>query len=198
MKVLVFDTETGGLDPDKHSVFSFGAIAGDLDTGEVFETYEAYHKLPSIDDYVYVNEAIEVHSITPEKAFREGVPSTEIQDKMMDLWTKYSCVLVAGHNVDYDVRMVAQQIFGISVLEFNSNFGYRKLDSLPLVRLMAGTDNIKSGATVKQVIKMLSIDISDLGGAYHAALFDAICTFRILHKFRQVLTDPDVVEKLAK
>ena len=198
MRVLVYDTETGGLDAEKHSLFSFGALVGDLDTGEIIDSFEAYHKLPSISDYVYTDKAIEIHGITPEEAFATGITSEELQGLFTDLWFEHGAAILAGHNEPYDRRFISRQLFGISQLQFEANFTYRALDSLPVVRLYTGHDNVPSGASLNQAVKALKIDMTDHGkNKYHAALFDAICTFRILHRFRTVFSNPEFGEALV-
>lgn len=198
MRILIGDTETGGLDPKVHSVFSVGALVGDLETGEIISQFEALHKLPSVDDYKFTAKAIEIHGITPAQAFAEGITTAEIRDKFMDLWHDHGAQIMGGHNWQYDVRMLAYGIYNIEPQQFEANFTYRSVDSMPLIRLFSGNENIKSGASLSQTIKALNIDMSDLGkNKFHAALFDSICCFRILHKFRKVLTQQDVIDRLT-
>jgi len=197
MRVLVYDTETGGLDFKTHSVFSVGALVGDLDTGEIIDMFEAYHKLPSVDDYVFTQGALNVHGITPQDAFANGISTEEIADKFMDLWHNNGAALLAGHNEPFDRRFMAEQIYKITVPEFEANFSYRALDSLPVIRLNTGHDNVKTGASLNQAVKGLAIDMSDHGkDKYHAALFDSICCFRVLCKFRQAFANPAFAELL--
>jgi DNA polymerase III epsilon subunit-like protein len=199
MRVLIFDTETGGLDPKVHSVFSVGALVGDLETGEIIEQFEALHKLPSIDAYKYTPKAVEIHGITPARAFAEGLTTEAIREKFMDLWHDHGAQILGGHNCAFDVRMMAHQIYGIEPQQFEANFTYRMLDSLPVMRLFTGNDNVKSGATLTQAVKALNIDTSDIGkNKFHAALFDSIVCFRILCKIRKVMSQADVVERLTK
>jgi DNA polymerase III alpha subunit (gram-positive type) len=194
MKIFVFDTETGGLDAQKHSVLSVGFLVGDLDTGEILDQQEMFVKLDSIEDYVITDGAFGVHGISAEQCMREGVPKTEITGAMMDMFTSHGCQLFGGHNVDpFDVEMVAYQIFDCTPAEWRANFTFRKIDTHSIVRLTAGLENIKSGATLNQTTKVLGIDMSDLGKKYHAALFDSIATFRIMCKYRSIFTDPAVV-----
>lgn len=197
MKVLVFDTETGGLNPKEHSVFSVGALVGDLDTGEIIEKFEALHRLESVQDYKYTAKAIEIHGITPAQAFQEGLTTGKICDKFMDLWTSHGAAIIGGHNVEFDVRMMAHQLYKIEPQQFEANFTYRKLDTLPMMRLFTGHDNVMSGATLTQAVKLMNIDMSEFGkNKFHAALFDTICAFKIMCKFRAVLTDSDVIDRL--
>lgn len=199
MRVLVFDTETGGLDPKKHTVFSVGALVGDLDTGEIVDKFEALHKLPSVGDYSYTPKAVEIHGITPLQAFTEGLATEDIQNKLMDLWSDHGAAIIGGHNVEFDVRMLSHQIYKIEPQQFEANFTYRKLDTLPMIRLFTGNDAVASGSTLTQAAKLLNIDTSEFGkNKFHAALFDSIVCFKIMCKFRKVLTMPDVIERLTK
>lgn len=199
MRILVFDSETGGLDSKTHSVFSVGALVGDLETGEIIDQFEALHKLESIDAYKFTAKAIEIHGITPSQAMAEGLETEAIRERFMDLWHDHGAQIMGGHNVSFDVRMMAHQIYGIEPQEFEANFTYRFIDSMPLIRLFAGNDNIKSGASLSQTVKAFGIDMSDFGkNKFHAALFDSIACFRILHKFRKVLSQEDVIERLTK
>ena len=197
MRVLVYDTETGGLDPLKDSVFSVGALVGDLDTGEIIDQFEAFHRLDSINDYVYGDRAIEIHGITPQDAFDNGISTEEMQERFMDLWQDNGAAIIGGHNEPFDRRMMAHQIFGVDVPTFEKNFTYRALDSLPVMRLFTGHDNVKSGASLGQAVKALKIDMTDFGkNKFHAALFDSVCCFRVLHRFRQVFSNPEFAEAL--
>jgi hypothetical protein len=92
---------------------------------------------------------------------------------------------------------MAYQIYGIEPQQFETNFTYRKLDTLPMIRLFTGHDNVQSGASLGQAVKLLNIDMTDHGkNKFHAALFDSICAFRLMAKFRSILTQPDVIERL--
>lgn len=199
MRILIFDTETGGLDPKLHSVFSVGALVGDLETGEIISQFEALHKLPSVDDYKFTAKAVEIHGITPSQAFEEGLTTAEIQTKFMDLWHDHGAQIMGGHNCPFDVRMMAYQIYGIEPQQFEANFTYRFIDSLPIMRVFTGNDNVKSGASLTQAVKALAIDMTDVGkNKFHAALFDSIACFRVLHKFRKVMSQQDVIDRLTK
>ncbi len=199
MRALIYDTETGGLDHTKHSLFSVGALVGDLDTGEIIDMFEAYHKLPSTDDYIYGAGAIEVHGITPDEAFENGLPTEEIRDRFLDLWYNNGAAILGGHNEPFDRRFVSSQLFDISLQEFEANFTYRSLDSLPVLRLFTGHNEVKSGMSLQQAVKALKIDMSDFGkNKYHAALFDSIACFRVLHRFRTAFNNPDLAKALLR
>jgi DNA polymerase III alpha subunit (gram-positive type) len=196
MKALFFDTETGGLNPRENSVFSVGALVGDLDTGQIIDQFESYVRLGSVDDYNYNARSIEIHGITPEQAMEEGRAPEEIAQQFTELYYDNDASIFGGHNVSpFDRDFMSFNIFNCTPQEFESNFCYRYVDTLPLVRL-ALTGTIASGASLGQATKAFNIDMSDMKGRFHAALFDSVCSFRVAHKFRSVITKPDVLEKL--
>lgn len=196
MKVFIYDTETGGLDAEKDSLFSVGALVGDLDTGEIIDMFESYHRLPSVSDYVYSDRAVEIHGITPQEAFDKGETTEEIQGKFMDMWQDHGAAIIGGHNEQFDRRFMAK-FYGITVKEFEANFTYRSLDSLPIVRLCGGSEHVASGATLTQATKFFNLDMSEFGkNKFHAALFDTICSFKLMCKFRSVITQADVAARL--
>ena len=198
MRVLVFDTETGGTDSTKHSLLTLGALAGDLDTGPIFDQFEVYHKLPSLSDYNIDPEAFEKHGISAQVCITKGIVTREIQTRFADLYFNNNCVLFGGHNIEFDVRFACDQLFKIRIAEFDKTFTYRKVDSMPFIRLFAGVEDMQQGASLKQTIKALNIDMSDIkSGTYHNALYDTIAAFRILHKFRKVLTLPEFIKAIT-
>lgn len=201
MRILVADTETGGTDPAKQSLLQIGAVAGNLETGEIYDSLEHYLKLPKIEDYVIEEEAAEKHAqnLSAKLCFTVGLTKEELAVKFTDLYYKNNCVLLGGHNVDFDVDFISTQIFGCSRQTFKDNFTYRILDSNSIIRLFAGVDDMKQGSTLKQTVKALGIETGDIQGAgFHSALYDSIVSFRILHKFRRVLTLPSVVRLLTE
>jgi len=197
MRVLVFDTETGGLDSRAYSLLSIGIVAIDLNTGEVLEKVEMLHKLKP-QDYKTSKEAMEVNGISIDECIRVGYTTQEIADKFMDMYYNHNCSLIGGHNIDFDIRFVSRQIFGIEPEAFEASTTYRKVDTSAIIRLLGGLDGLKGGASLKKTVSTLSIDMSDMkGGKYHAALYDAVATAKVLYKFRKVFNDPILIEKLT-
>jgi len=181
MKVLCIDTETGGLDPEKHSILSIAAIVGDLDTGEKFETFYTLVKSPT---YNVTPKAMEVNKLNLDECKKDGLEPSEIAIKLMDMWTGHGCSIIAGHNVTFDKRMLASQIFNCSLSEFESNFTYRILDSITISMLFAGTE-AKSGNSLKQLCEAWNIKSNNPN--YHNALYDADICFDLLSKFRRTV-----------
>lgn len=186
MKVLIYDFETGGLDYLKFSPLSIGACVIDVENGEIIDTFEAFIKLP---EYVTEPEAMAVNKINLEDCKSKGLEPDEIATKLMDMFTKHSCSMSGGHNLPFDERFMAHWIFKVTLPELDKIFGYRKLDSCTLIRLLAGTERSPPGASLKQAVKFFKIDMSDFKGGFHSALFDCVACGKLLTAFRKKLND---------
>jgi DNA polymerase III epsilon subunit-like protein len=184
MKVLVFDFETGGLDYKKHSPLSIGAVVANIDTGEILEKYEAFVKLP---EYVVEEEALVKNGLSIAECQAKGVVPQEIADKLMDMWVHHGCLLIGGQNIHFDIRYAAHWLFNVEPHKFDEIFTYRYLDTYPLIQLLLGNEKSPPGTSLKQAISFFKIDMKDVKGGYHQALYDVIATAKLLHKFRQLL-----------
>jgi DNA polymerase III epsilon subunit-like protein len=184
MKALIYDFETGGLDYKKHTPLSLGACVVNLDDGNISDMFEHYIRF---DNYITEPEAMAVNKIDLSVCRNEGLEPSVIADKMVDMWTKNTCSLIGGHNNPFDERFAAHWLFGIEPHAMDSIFSYRKIDSCTLIRLLMGTDKCPPGASIKQATKFFKIDMSDVKGDFHGALFDAIACAKVLFRFRQLL-----------
>ena len=204
MLVTISDTETGGF-TQEHSVLSVGALVGNVDTGEVIDGFESLVKLPSLSDYNVTQGALEVNGLSTLNCFKYGQTPSEIADRLVDLHLTTGSAVIGGHNFEYDVRMLCKHIFdSCTNFEFDSTFGYRKIDSSPIIRLLQGVEGIKATAKLGDAAKGMKIDTSnfdktcgkmftyeDRKSGFHGALFDSYVTFLILCKFRRIMTTPD-------
>jgi|688.fasta_scaffold254110_4 DNA polymerase III epsilon subunit-like protein len=66
--VLVIDTETGGLSPEIHSIFTLGFVA--LQDGKITNEGEVLIREPSL---FYESEAMQVHGISLERVKEAGL-----------------------------------------------------------------------------------------------------------------------------
>lgn len=192
MIALSVDSESGGFNPKTASLLSIGVVVFDFDQEKILEEYESYVKLPSLADYQISEQSFQVHKITAEKAFNEGKPLEVIRDEILDIWLRHSCSYLAGHNLGHDLEFMGYYLYGgISGRDMlQSIFSYRYLDSMSLIGLMKSLDDVKSGASLKQAIKALNIDMTPYGkNKYHNALYDALASVLILNKCRKMLNN---------
>ena len=74
-KILVVDTETGGLDPNTDSILSIGMVIMDSETGELGPEYYTLINEPNLSANP---KALEVNGLTVEKIKAEGLPPSVV------------------------------------------------------------------------------------------------------------------------
>jgi len=185
MLTLLIDTETGGLTPN-YSVLSVGAVVLDVNTGNILEEFEAKVRLASLADYKVTSKALEINKLSVQDCFENGISPEAIRDKLLDMYVKHGCTLLGGHNFLYDVEMLTANIFNCSISEFKQAFTYRWLDSLTVMRLFEGHNEVPAGASLEKTAKALGVKVADKS-KLHSALVDIKLTAAILHKFRTLL-----------
>jgi len=107
-RIVFFDLESGGLDPEKHAIIQFAAIAVSDDLLEEHETLELKMLFPQSSATA---EALEVNSYDPEVWAREGIPPREAEPRISSFLRRhatvqkvsakgkaYSIARLAGHN----------------------------------------------------------------------------------------------------
>jgi DNA polymerase-3 subunit epsilon/ribonuclease T len=184
MKALVYDTETGGLDYKKNSLLSIAFCVADLDKGAILDQYSTLVKLPS---YNVEQEALNINGLSVAECQTNGEEPAKIGEKMMDAWMSHGCSLLGGHNIHFDNRFVAHWIFNVEPQNLDKIFTHRYLDTYPCIQLMMGGAKAPPGTSLKQCIKFFDINMKEVKGGYHQALFDVIATAKLLIKFRQLL-----------
>lgn len=190
MKVMVSDCETGGLDPDKHSLLSVAAVVIDLDDGKIHEQWEAYHRLPNIEWYQTTPQALAVNKLDVNEVFEKGMTSEDLCAKLVDTWQNHSCVANAGQNWNFDRKFLARRLFRVPDDEFERIFSRQRrfnvMDTLAIARLLTGQLPVKAMG-LKHLVKAFGVDMSDFKGGYHEALYDTVATARLLYKQKEAL-----------
>lgn len=179
-KVLVIDTETGGLDPMKQSILSVGAVV--LQDGEVKdEFYQVLREESVIAD----ERALQVNGFTVEEIEHDG---TEIRDALFQFKAFLrkngftTRTVLAGHNVGFDVGFL-KRWFRLSSTEkeFDSLFSYRLIDTASIAQFlqMAGLMRPMQSSSLDNVSK--EFHLSRMSNE-HNALEDAKLTAQLLTK----------------
>lgn len=128
-KAIFIDTETGGLEPRKHSILTLGAICIDTTERKLLDTYYA--------GYIY-----DTYTVTPQALRINGIKLVELVSDPQSIHYKTGAtefgkwldkqrlatnrkILVGGHNVNFDKGFVIGQLG----LDWDRYFHYRVLDS---------------------------------------------------------------------
>ena len=179
-KVVFVDTETGGLDPLKHSLLSIGvAIVQD---GAVVDTMYTLVKEPEI---IADASALKINGLDLDVVYRDGVTPRQAVDKLVTFLQKngiFKNAQFAAHNAPFDKPFV-KRMFELAGKQMDKVFSYRPLctQTGALMLDLAGRINLPGGsASLDNLVKLWGIKLNREGG--HNALQDAIAGAHVLIK----------------
>lgn len=131
MKVLVLDTETGGLDPTEYSLLTVGAVVLDLHAEALGAELAFYVKENII---ATEPEAMTVNRVDLAKVRTEGLSPLEAVEKLVAFVNLHfdGRVILAGHNVDFDQAFLRRLWRLAGPKAPNWPFFYAKLDTASL------------------------------------------------------------------
>lgn len=177
MKLLFLDTETGGIDPQKHSLLSIGMM--------VWENgFFCARKLINVNDGVNVctKEALSINKINIDEHIKNGISPKEAINEMIDFieteFGKGERVILCGHNIGFDIRFL-KQMFKNNNCEYGKYFSHRSVDTHSIMLYLQICGVIREKVTSSHdALKYFGIKPVDR----HNALGDAIDTAILFDK----------------
>lgn len=181
-RLVVIDTETGGLDCTIHSILSLAAVI--WNDGNIEAKFQVIIREPQMSTTF---EALRVNGFTHEIIENEGVSALTAVQSLQNFFLANdvrSRITLAGHNVAFDVGFLKRlyRLAGISEKEYRKMFSYRVLCTQTAALLLeaAGRCDFKS-TSLNALCKYFGIVIRE-NEEYgrHDALEDATATARLL------------------
>lgn len=177
-KLLIIDTETGGLDSTKNSLLS--AAFGVWQDGELTDTMSVNIKH---DVYHVTAKALEINKIdiatweghSPKKA--KSIIEKFVEKHFEDRPT------VVGQNVHFDINFLTA-FFGKA--EYDEIFSHRAIDTATIIRFLndSGVTNMK-GAWLDAAIEYFGIKIEQKDR--HTAYGDVIATAAVYNQLLRTI-----------
>ena len=191
-KLLVVDTETGGLDPSRNSILSVGAVVWENGRlGESFEAYVLEPKLQIDDKAMEINRIdlawLHLHGLNPADAVNRFVDF--LRNTFKELHDRKEKIPIAGHNVNFDVGFL-KRLFALAGEDYDEVFSHRILDTAGILRFLALAETIplsEAGSTA--AFDYFHIDINS--SERHTALADARATGQLLTKLVELVKQPE-------
>lgn len=180
-KILVFDTETGGLDPAEHSLLTLGAVILGSD-GSIISTLSLVINEGAA--LSVTDQALKVNGLTVEYIREKGMTPEEAT-RTLETWLTNNGLIrgitLAGHNVSFDIGFL-KRLYRLAGRTFDKKFSYRSLctQSIAMFLTFAGVANYTK-TSLDALTSFYDIQIRQ-GGATgtHDALEDAIATAKLL------------------
>lgn len=184
-KLLVIDTETGGLDPDKNSLLSLGAVVYH-DGAIVDEFYSLVHE----PEFLAEESALKVNNLTREQVERDGESPAQVVAALENMLLRHdmrSRVTLVAHNAPFDLPFL-KRLYRLACKDWAKRFSYRALctQNGALMLDLSGRIVLPGGsASLDNLCKLWQIDLNRSGG--HNALDDARAAAMVLKKIVEVI-----------
>ena len=172
--ILVIDTETGGLDPQEHSILSVGVSSWcGQHTQEWFILEETLSTNPRSMEVNGIDlNWLQTHGLSPRDTCKRI-------DLFLELLPQRPLIF-AGHNISFDLAFM-KRLYRLAHRPFPSAFSHRSIDTHSLLWLLAQQGHIPmSACTSDGAFAYFEIMIPE--EQRHTALADAIATRKLLKK----------------
>lgn len=182
MNLLFLDTETGGLNPFKHSLLQVGLAA--YKNGMVIDTLEF---TLAHDKYIVTEQAMKVNGLDLKKVKEDGLSPKEAIAKVIEFvgvnFGKEKPILV-GHNPSIDKYML-RQLFESMNFEMDDYMSHRMIDTMSLIwgLHIAGKLPIQACSS-NGAFEYFGIEVKKR----HNALDDCLATVELYKRLIQLLS----------
>lgn len=175
-RLLFIDTETGGLDPDKHSLLSVAMVC--WEDREIIDSQEL---LINDGKLAVTEEALSINKIDIEKHKKSAITSLQAIKKMFLFISRHfphqKKITLAGHNVHFDINFL-KLLFSENNKDFSKYFSHRIIDTSSILNFLYLAGQLKHKAVSSDDAFGL-FDIKVEGR--HTALGDAIATAKLFN-----------------
>ena len=176
-RLLFIDTETGGLDPDKHSLLSLAMVI--WEDMEIIDSQEIL-----INDGILsvTEEALSINKIDIEKHKQSAVSSSQAIENIFLFIGKHfpgqGKITLAGHNVHFDADFL-RSFFSTNNKDFSEFFSHRIIDTSSILYYLYLAGHIKHRAiSSDEAFDLFDIKVE----GRHTALGDAIAAAKLFTK----------------
>lgn len=166
-RLLVIDTETGGLNPVMDALLSIGLV--DWEDGQILRTEEI---LVDPEGLECGEKAMAVNGIDLDVHLCYSIPRAEAAQRVAAFVGPMNRPWIAGHNAQFDIGFV-RRLFDPA--ELRRLVSHRVMDTLQVLGYLGHVGIVPEGiGKLDQAIAHFGIEIE--AGKRHTALADAVAT----------------------
>lgn len=176
-RLLFIDTETGGLNPDRHSLLSIALVVW-----EDMEIIDSQELLINDGHLLVTEEALSINKIDIKKHKEIAIPSSQAIEKITLFISKHfpyqGKITLAGHNVHFDANFL-KAFLSKNDKDFNTCFSHRFIDTSSILYYLYITGIIEQKAiSSDEAFKLFEIQVE----GRHTALGDAMATTKLFNQ----------------
>lgn len=179
-RIVVLDTETSGLDPDKHSLLSIGLV--DWSGRKQTEIFVNEGEIVADPASMAVNgidlDFIRERGVTPKSAVRKV-------EKFLHKMGLGRPLMICGHNVAFDLAFM-RRLYRMAGRDVPREFSHRSVDTHALLWALAAQGKVPREARSSEGA-FTHFGVSPPPDKRHTALGDAIATRDLLEKVLELM-----------
>lgn len=193
MNILFIDTETTGVDSEKHSIIEIGAAL--YVDGKLVKDFRIDMK-PEEGSALSL-EALQVNGNTIsslESKPDRSVGLTKFMEFILDLRRHYDGKLfLCGHNVHFDLAFIKKLLRDYNIEEWDKVVSYRIIDTNTIGRFLVDTgvihvpENVPRGTGLENLALNLGIEVR--GRKLHTALEDVKLTAEVYYAMQKLVEE---------
>lgn len=182
-RLLFIDTETGGLDPQKHTLLTIGVVVWDEEFGELYADEYAVCS----DKYVITKSTLRINHFNEEQHKEKAIAPKEIIHKFYEIkssfFQEYTAIPLAGHNTNFDIQFL-KHLFTSCGRSYEKLFSHRVVDTYSIIKYLADCHCIpyKVNSSAK-AFEYFNITVD----GRHTAIGDARATMQLYSKTIQLV-----------
>ena len=171
-RYLVFDTETGGLDPQSHSLLTLGLVA--CEGADVLETLELKVRH---EPYVVSAGGLKVNRIDLVTHHESAFEPTVVIQKVMQFCDRHfgpEPLTLVGHNISFDFEFM-KRFLALQGINIESRFHHRTVDTHSIAKALREKGKLpQMRLSSDELFRYFSIHVPE--DQRHTALGDALAT----------------------
>ncbi len=176
-RLLFIDTETGGLDPNKHSLLSLAMVVW-----EDMKIIDSQELLINDGKLSVTEEALSINKIDIEKHKQSAISPSQAIEKIFLFISRHfpqqRKITIAGHNVHFDIGFL-KLLFSQNKKDFSEFFSHRIIDTSSILHYLYLAGHIKHRAiSSDEAFELFEIKVE----GRHTALGDAMATAKLFTK----------------
>jgi len=176
-RLLFIDTETGGLNPEKHSLLSLAMVVW-----EDMEIIDSQEILINDGQLSVTEEALSINKIDIGKHKKSAISSSQAIEQIFLFISKHfphqRKITLAGHNVHFDIKFL-RFFLSQNNESFNKLFSHRIIDTSSILYYLYLAGHLKKKAiSSDEAFNLFEIKVD----GRHTAIGDAIATAKLFSK----------------
>lgn len=179
-KLIIIDTETGGLDPLVHSILSIGLVAYDGS-----RQTEIFVREPTIVSHP---RSMQVNGIDLEWVEQNGLSPAAAVDAVeafLDSFGKRRPLIMAGHNIQFDLAFM-RRLYAMADRKAPPEFTHRSIDTHTLLWALADVGTLPRN-TCSSDGAFNYFNIQPPAELRHTALGDAVATRKLVQHLLELM-----------